>query len=102
MILPLTVSVPTQLVPFLSGPTPPDGVNFASIDNADYATSVQAASEVPGAEGCDDWAAAEEALFAHVDLVPFANTAVPIFGNGATFELSQNSLDPSSIRMLAS
>ncbi|HEX5995861.1 MAG TPA: ABC transporter substrate-binding protein, partial [Jiangellales bacterium] len=29
MILPLTVSVPTQLVPFLSGPTPPDGVNFA-------------------------------------------------------------------------
>jgi peptide/nickel transport system substrate-binding protein len=98
--LPLTVSLPTQLVPFLSGPTPPNGVNFAGITNADYATNVQAASAAVGAAGCDKWAAAEVSLFKHVDLVPFVNSAVPVFGAGATFELSQNGVMPSSIRML--
>ena len=100
-ILPLTVSMPTQLVPFLSGPTPPDGVNFASINNAEYAENVQAASAIAGAGGCDQWAAAEVALFQHVDIVPFVNSTAPFFGQGATFELSQSSLTPSSIRMLA-
>ena len=100
-VLPLTVQVPTQLVPFLSGPTPPDGVNFASINNADYTSNVAAASEVAGTGGCDKWAAAESALFKKVDLVPFVNSAVPIFGSGAQFEMSQAALAPSSIRMLA-
>ena len=100
-VLPLTVTVPTQLVPFLSGPTPPDGVNFASINNADYAANVAAASATAGTGGCDKWAAAESALFKKVDLVPFVNSAVPIFGTGATFEMSQVALSPSSIRMLA-
>ena len=42
-----------------------------------------------GTDGCPKWAAAEAALFQHVDLVPFVNSAVPIFGQGAQFELSQ-------------
>jgi len=76
-------------------------VNFAGITNADYATNVAAASATVGAAGCDKWAAAEVSLFKHVDLVPFVNSAVPVFGAGATFELGQNGVDPTSIRMLS-
>jgi peptide/nickel transport system substrate-binding protein len=32
--------------------------------------------------------------------VPFVNTTVPVFGKNATFDLSQGSVVPSSIRML--
>jgi peptide/nickel transport system substrate-binding protein len=100
-ILPLSVDLPTQLVAFLSGPTPPNGVNFASIDNAEYAANVQAASAIVGAAGCEKWAAAEVALLRQVDVVPFVFSAVPFFGQGTTFELSGQSLTPGSIRMLA-
>ncbi|GAB4056035.1 ABC transporter substrate-binding protein [Catellatospora paridis] len=100
-ILPLGVNVPTQLVPFLSGATPPNGVNLASIDNADYTANVQAASAIAGSGGCAKWQAAEEALFKRLDVVPFVDSTVPVFGKGAEFELSQGSVTPGSIRMLA-
>ena len=47
-----------------------------------------------GADGCAKWVAAESALFQHVDMVPFVNTAVPTFGAGREFELSQNGISP--------
>ncbi|WP_199434121.1 ABC transporter substrate-binding protein [Qaidamihabitans albus] len=98
--LPLNVTLPTQLVPFLSGPTPPNGNNFASIDNAEYITAVGQASQATGTDGCDSWAEAERAVIDHVDVIPFANTNRPMFGNGATFVLSDGDVLPSSIRML--
>ncbi len=98
--LPLGVSLPSELVPFFSGPTPPDGVNFASINNAAYTAAVQAASAIPGTGGCPQWAAAEEALVSQLDIVPFAFSSVAVFGKGATFELSAGSIDPASVRML--
>jgi peptide/nickel transport system substrate-binding protein len=99
-LLPLGVTLPTQLVPFLSGPGAPNGGNFASINNAEYATNIQAAMATTGAAGCDKWAAAEQALFRRVDVVPFVNSAIPIFAKGSTFELTQGSVAPGSIRML--
>ena len=100
VFIPLGVTLPTQLVGFMSGPTPPKGTDFASISNASYAADVKAASSSVGASGCSQWDAAEEALFQQVDIVPFVDSAVPTFATGATFELSQGSLQPSSIRML--
>ncbi|GAA1011555.1 peptide ABC transporter substrate-binding protein [Acrocarpospora pleiomorpha] len=100
VILPLGISLPTQAVPFMSGPTPPDGTNFAGIDNADYTAAVKAASAVAGSSGCAQWDAAEQALFKGVDIVPFVNSNVSVFGQAATFELSQGSVTPGSIRML--
>jgi peptide/nickel transport system substrate-binding protein len=99
--LPLNVTLPTEPVPFLSGPSAPNGVNFSNIQNSEYTTNVQAASAVAGSAGCDKWAAAEVALFKHVDLVPFVNSAVPTFAKGAEFELTGGGLSPHSIRMLA-
>jgi peptide/nickel transport system substrate-binding protein len=99
--IPLTVTLPTQLVPFLSGPSAPKGVNFSSINNADYDSNVAAASAIPGSGGCDKWAAAETALFKHVNMVPFVNSTVPVFAQGAQFELANAGVAPWSIRMLA-
>lgn len=94
----LTVGLPSELVPFYSGPASPNGTNFASVDNADYKASVTAASTKAGTEGCDDWAAGEKALISTSTVVPYANLAVPTFGNKATFTVGDG-IDPTSIRM---
>ncbi|MGH3209656.1 MAG: ABC transporter substrate-binding protein [Trebonia sp.] len=99
-ILPLGVDSPGQLVPFLSGPTPPKGTNFAYLNNAGYTADVTKASAIAGTAGCPDWNAAETALFKDVDLVPFVNSALGIYAKGATFQFTMDMLNPASIRML--
>lgn len=98
--VPLTVTLPSQVVPFVSGPTPPKGGNFGFIDNADYTAHVKAASALPGTSGCAEWAAAEKALFQRTDVVLFADEVTPVFGSGATFDLADGAVAPTSIRML--
>ena len=56
---------------------------------------------MPGTEGCDTWKEAEAALYQAADVVPFANSVVPMFGKDAEFEMIGRS-SPTSIRMLAS
>jgi peptide/nickel transport system substrate-binding protein len=99
-VIPLTVTLPSQLVPFLSGPAAPNGNNFASIKNPAYDAAVKKASSIVGTDGCADWAAAEKALVTNLDIVPFADATVPAFGQGVNFELSQGTVIPSSLRML--
>jgi peptide/nickel transport system substrate-binding protein len=98
--VPLGLTLPTQLVSFVSGATPPNGVNFSYIQNKNYTDNVAAASALPGSDGCDKWAAAESSLIQHVNVVPFVDSTIPTFGKGAQFELSQGSVTPGSIRML--
>ncbi|MET0772230.1 MAG: ABC transporter substrate-binding protein [Candidatus Limnocylindrales bacterium] len=99
--VPLNVSSPDQLVPFLSGPAPAEGgANFASVANDAYTASVTAAAALPGIEGCATWLEAESSLVAAADVVPFANSVVPTFGKGAEFAFS-GSLIPTSIRLQA-
>jgi peptide/nickel transport system substrate-binding protein len=99
-LFPIGVTLPSQLVPYLSGPTPPNGVNFASFDNKDYVAAVAAAQKKLGDSGCADWAAAEKAVIQHIDLVPFASANAPLVARGADANLSEGDLDPASIRML--
>lgn len=98
--VPLNVQLPSQAVPFLSGPPAPAGPNFASIDNPDYVAKAQEAGAIAGTEGCGAWHRAEQALYERVDVVPFANSSRPTFGKGAEFEITQGSVSPSSIRMV--
>ena len=98
--VPLNVSLPTQAVPFVSGPGAPDGTNFSGIDNPGYTAKVTEASKIAGTAGCAAWAEAEAALYEQVDVVPFVNGGRPAFGKGAEFELTQGSIAPSSIRMV--
>ncbi|GHF54821.1 peptide/nickel transport system substrate-binding protein [Amycolatopsis bartoniae] len=100
MLLPLSVILPTQLVPFLSGPAAPQGNNFASIQNPAYTAVVQQASAIAGADGCAKWGEGDRAVVQRLDVVPFVNTVRPIFSQGSTFDLTEGSIAPSSIRML--
>lgn len=97
-LIPIGTGLPSLMVPFLSGKTPPAGSNFASIDNAQYIAAATSAATKPGKEGCNDWSDAEAALMAAADVVPFANSVVPVFGNKAEFTRS-DSMDPTSIRL---
>jgi peptide/nickel transport system substrate-binding protein len=99
-IIPVGLTSPTQLVSFVSGATPPKGADFAYINNAAYAADAAKAAATAGQAGCPSWNAAESALYKNVDLVPFVNTAITSYAKGATFQLSQGSIMPSSIRML--
>ncbi len=99
-IIPLGLTSPTELVPFVSGATPPKGTDFAYINNAAYTADVTKAASTPGQAGCPSWNAAETALFKNVDLVPFVDSKISDYAKGATFSLSQGSIMPSSIRML--
>jgi peptide/nickel transport system substrate-binding protein len=96
---PITLNLPSQLVPFVSGPVPPNGTNFAHIANKDYETSVKTAATKAGSAGCDDWNNAEKALIKNVDAVPYENAVAPTFGKGAKFQVTDG-VDPTSIRML--
>ncbi|WP_406638418.1 ABC transporter substrate-binding protein [Amycolatopsis sp. WGS_07] len=96
---PLGFTLPSQLVPFVSGGEPPKGTNFAHIKNPEYNALVAKAATQAGEAGCADWLAAESALYAKQDIVQFANSVVPTFGSNAKFELGNGYLKPSSIRM---
>lgn len=98
--LPLNISSPDQLVPFVSGAGPAEGGNnFGNIDNPDYLAGVTGAIEQPGADGCDAWLAAESELVKRADVIPFANQPGKTYGSGATFDTS-GQVAPMSVRMV--
>ncbi|AWB91510.1 ABC transporter substrate-binding protein [Aeromicrobium chenweiae] len=98
--LPVNVSSPDQLVPFLSGPATPEGTNFANIANDDYEAGVKKASTMNGQEGCATWLDAESALVEAADVIPFANSIGKTYRAKATFDYP-GQMVPTSIRMLA-
>lgn len=97
--LPIGVTLPSQLVGFLSGPGAPKGANFAHLANKRYQSLVAEASKVPAAEGCDKWLQAESALFEDADLVPVVETNVLEASKGATYEMLAGMFTTTSIRL---
>ncbi|MFE4198722.1 ABC transporter substrate-binding protein [Paenarthrobacter sp. NPDC056912] len=69
----VNVSVPSTIVPLISGPAPSEGLNFGSIRNAGYEAGVAKASVLTGEQACAAWGEAEESLFTSADVVPFAS-----------------------------
>ncbi|MBQ7803640.1 ABC transporter substrate-binding protein [Rhodococcus sp. (in: high G+C Gram-positive bacteria)] len=74
---------PSIFVPYFSGPIPPEGVNFASMNNAKYTELATKASGLPGQESCAVWKEAEQALFADSDIIPVSASPNYMFFNGA-------------------
>ncbi|MBT2225682.1 ABC transporter substrate-binding protein [Nonomuraea sp. NEAU-A123] len=97
--LPIAVTLPTQLVGFLSGPAAPKGANFAHLANTRYESLIAQASEMSSAEGCKLWLEAESALFENGDLVPVVENTILAAGKGATFTMTAGSVVPTSIRL---
>ncbi|MBB4685774.1 ABC transporter substrate-binding protein [Amycolatopsis jiangsuensis] len=99
-LVPLTTVLPSQLVPFFSGPGGTSGNNFAQVHNPEYDAAVKAASSLTGTSGCGKWADAEKALVRALNVVPFVNSVRPTYVQGARFDLAEGSIIPGSIRML--
>ncbi|QFY08876.1 ABC transporter substrate-binding protein [Nonomuraea phyllanthi] len=97
--VPITVTLPTQLVGFLSGPAAPKGANFAHLDNKRYESLVAKAGKLPSEQGCPLWLQAESALFEDADLVPVVANTVLQAGKGATYELRGGLFAPTTIRL---
>jgi peptide/nickel transport system substrate-binding protein len=95
------LAYPSEFVAFASGPTPPNGQNFAGITNPAYdRLSTEAASTPTEDGGCDKWAAAEQALFDATDVVPIANNVTVTYADNVEFSQGIWSIvEPTSIRM---
>lgn len=102
-IVPLGLSLPSQLVGYLSGPGVADGgSNFANIANQEYADLAAEATGVTVADGgCDVWAAAESALFDNVDVVPVVESTSLVASSGAEVVVIGGLAQPTRIRLLA-
>jgi peptide/nickel transport system substrate-binding protein len=99
-LVPLGVSAPGQLVPFLSGATPAGGGdNFANIHNIAYLNQTAAAVKAAGAKSCTHWLAAEKAIFGHGDLLPTWWSSLPTFAKGVKFTLGDQGVAPTSLRV---
>ncbi|WP_055480223.1 ABC transporter substrate-binding protein [Sphaerimonospora mesophila] len=99
--VPIGVSLPSQLTGYLSGPTVPDGSNFANIQNAKYTEQTGKAAELlPDKGGCDAWAQAESALFDDFDVVPVAEETQLLATKNAEMFMPGGLAQPTLTRML--
>ncbi len=96
--IPITVSLPSQLVGFLSGPAP--ATNFAHLNNATYtADTTKAAATGDLTASCALWNSAESALFKASDVVPMFDTVASTFLKNGTAQYSGGELVGTSIRL---
>ncbi|GAB3062312.1 ABC transporter substrate-binding protein [Sediminivirga luteola] len=83
-------SVPNVLASFVSGPTPPQGNNYAGVSNPDFDEIVAESSSLTGAEACGSWEQAESAMYAAADYVPFAMRPDITYGQGLDAMITPN------------
>lgn len=93
------VPVPNNLVPVFSGDAPPTGSNFGHVANTTYDAETKQALTFSGSDGCSHWLAAETALVANSDVIPFANAQYDTYGAGATFNYIAGNLIPTSVQL---
>jgi peptide/nickel transport system substrate-binding protein len=97
--IPVTLSLPSQLPGFVSGPTPPDGTNFAYIENETYdEASAEALTTGDVEAACTLWNEAETALIAEGDVVPMFDIIANTYLNKVTLEAPGGDIDGASIR----
>jgi peptide/nickel transport system substrate-binding protein len=96
--VPVGVGLPSQLVGFLSGPSPV--TNFAHLNNATYtADSTKAAGTGDVTAACDLWNAGEVALIKAVDVAPMFDTVLNLYLKNATATISAGELWGASLRL---
>lgn len=89
--------VPSVLAAFVSGPTPPNGNNYAGIQNAEFDRYVEESSNLVDAEACGAWEQAEAAMYQAADYVPFAMRADVLYGRGVQATIEENLMAPAFI-----
>ncbi|MFG2908389.1 ABC transporter substrate-binding protein [Kitasatospora sp. NPDC048286] len=93
-------ALPVGFIPFFSGPTPAQGLNFAGVTNPEYDALVAQALREPDTEGCGTWNRAAAALFRSADALPIADGRSTVYGRSTTFTTTfGGQLVPTSIRL---
>lgn len=99
--VPIGVSLPSQLVGYLSGPPTPNGSNFANIRNEKYSELAAKAGGIPADQGgCDTWAQAESAIFDNFDVVPVVESTQLLATKKAEVFMPGGLAQPTLTRML--
>lgn len=98
--VPIGVSLPSQLLGYVSGPAVPEGSNFSAIENEDYDRLAAEAEEMSLDEGaCEKWAEAETALFEDFDVVPVVEYTSLLATNGAEVYMPGALAQPTKFRL---
>ena len=99
LIIGIGVANPAQISGLISGPAPPNGTNFAGINNRDYKLAVTRATRRVGAAGCKYWLDGERALFKAADIAPLQVTTSASYGKNVKFTLGLQGPLPTSLRL---
>ncbi|MCX4587279.1 ABC transporter substrate-binding protein [Streptomyces sp. NBC_01481] len=93
-------ALPAGLIPYLSGPPPARGLNFARIANPTYARLVAQALREPEEASCPTWKRATAEVFRAADALPVADGTSTVYGYRTTFSTgSGGDVVPTSIRL---
>ncbi len=93
--------LPSQWVPYVSGPIAPDGTNIAGVDNKEYNELAAKAMTMTPAGACAYWNKAEQALFRNVDIMPISFRPSYFFLKNAEAKVAGFYLPiPTSLRVL--
>ncbi|AUY52644.1 ABC transporter substrate-binding protein [Streptomyces sp. CB01881] len=93
-------ALPVGFVPFFSGPTPAQGLNFAGVANPEYDALVARALQETDTAGCGTWNQASAALLRSADALPIADGRSTVYGHRTTFATTfGGQIVPTSIRL---
>ncbi|MFF2148243.1 ABC transporter substrate-binding protein [Kitasatospora sp. NPDC058190] len=93
-------ALPVGFIPFFSGPTPAQGLNFAGVTNPEYDALVAQALQEADTAGCGTWNRASAALLRSADALPIADGRSTVYGHRTTFATTfGGQLVPTSIRL---
>ncbi|WP_202231994.1 ABC transporter substrate-binding protein [Actinacidiphila reveromycinica] len=93
-------ALPVGFVPFFSGPTTAEGLNFAGVSNPAYDALVAKALRETDTAGCGTWNRAAAALLRSADALPIADGRSGVYGHRTTFATSfGGQIVPTSIRL---
>ncbi len=97
----LSINLPSQAVPFLSGPNPPEGTNLAGVDNKSYNALVAKAAAKAAPDSCASWSQAEQSLYRAFDVVPLAKQPNLYYLNHAEAAIAGFEIVPTSLKVLS-
>ena len=98
--VPIVVSLPSRFLAFVSGPTPPNGLNFPHVDLPEAQRLAAEANTHVGTASCGLWDAVERLYVTTASVVPMVDSDNAIMTRGATFAKAGLVILPTSIRMV--
>ncbi len=94
-------TTPGQMVPYLSGATPPNGNNTSFIHNPQYDKLAAKAVSMTAPAACPYWSQAERAIVSDVDVAPISNRVNHWFLRNAQAQIQRYDAPvPMSIRVI--